>query len=36
MSPHLEDKIKQEIARIADELGTKITCGYEGMRIDVQ
>lgn len=36
MSPHLEDKIKQEIARVADELGTKITCGYEGMRITVQ
>ena len=36
MSPHLEDKIKQEIARVADELGTKITCGHEGMRITVQ
>ena len=36
ISPHLENEIRQEIARVADELGTKITCGHEGMRITVQ
>jgi ribonuclease BN (tRNA processing enzyme) len=36
ISPHLENEIRQEIARVADELGTKITCGHEGIRITVQ
>jgi phosphoribosyl 1,2-cyclic phosphodiesterase len=33
ISPHLEDDIQKEISRVADELGTEITCGYEGMRV---
>ena len=33
ISPHLEDDIQKEISRIAAELGTEITCGYEGMRV---
>jgi phosphoribosyl 1,2-cyclic phosphodiesterase len=33
ISPHLEDDIRKEISRVAEELGTEITCGYEGMRV---
>jgi len=33
ISPHLEDEIQKEISLIAEELGTEITCGYEGMRV---
>jgi cAMP phosphodiesterase len=33
ISPHLEDDIQKEISRVAEELGTEITCGYEGMRV---
>ena len=33
ISPHLEDEIQKEISRVAEELGTEITCGYEGMRV---
>ena len=33
ISPQLEDDIQKEISRVAEELGTEITCGYEGMRV---
>ena len=33
ISPHLEDDIQKEISRVAEDLGTEITCGYEGMRV---
>jgi cAMP phosphodiesterase len=33
MSPHLEDDIQKELSRVAEDLGTEITCGYEGMRV---
>jgi len=33
ISPHLEDEIQKEISRVAEDLSTEITCGYEGMRV---
>lgn len=33
MSPRIEDEIRAEVARVAEELGAEITLGHEGMKV---
>ena len=35
MTPQAEESIKDEVGKVARELGTVITLGYEGMRVEV-